>query len=74
MSDAREQSPKGAQDWSQSELGRDGVTGELIGLERTILPAIAEQEFQLPARAAVLSFIVVFGGSRLLQTTLPAPG
>src|SRR5262245_50130841 len=35
--------------------------GAMAGLERTILPAIAEQEFHLAARAAVLSFIVVFG-------------
>ena len=33
----------------------------IVGLERTILPAIAEQEFHLVARTAVLSFIVVFG-------------
>src|SRR3989338_10170054 len=33
----------------------------MVGLERTILPAIAEQEFHLAARTAVLSFIVVFG-------------
>jgi MFS family permease len=35
--------------------------GAMVGLERSILPAIAEQEFHLAARAAVLSFIVVFG-------------
>jgi MFS family permease len=33
----------------------------MIGLERTILPAIAEREFHLAARATLLSFIVVFG-------------
>jgi len=33
----------------------------MVGLERSILPAIAEQEFALAARSAVLSFIVVFG-------------
>jgi MFS family permease len=33
----------------------------MIGLERSILPAIAEKDFHLAARAAVLSFIVVFG-------------
>ena len=35
--------------------------GAMVGLERSILPAIAEQEFHLAARAAILSFIVVFG-------------
>ncbi len=33
----------------------------MVGLERSILPAIAEQEFQLAARTAMASFIVVFG-------------
>jgi MFS family permease len=39
----------------------NAFVGAMIGLERSILPAIAEGEFQLAARAAVLSFIVVFG-------------
>ena len=39
----------------------NAFVGAMVGLERTILPAIAEQEFHLAARAAVLSFIVVFG-------------
>ncbi|MBA2539660.1 MAG: MFS transporter [Deltaproteobacteria bacterium] len=38
----------------------------MVGLERTILPEIAEQEFQLAAHAAVLSFIVAFGISKAL--------
>ena len=33
----------------------------MVGLERNILPRLAEQEFHLAARSAVLSFIVVFG-------------
>ena len=44
----------------------NAFVGAMIGLERTILPAIAEQEFQLAARAAVLSFIVVFGVTKAL--------
>jgi MFS family permease len=35
--------------------------GAMVGLERSILPAIAEQEFQLAARTSALSFIAVFG-------------
>ena len=38
----------------------------MVGLERSILPAIAEQEFHLAARTAVLSFIVVFGVAKAL--------
>ena len=39
----------------------NAFVGAMIGMERSILPALAEQEFQLAARSAVLSFIVVFG-------------
>jgi MFS family permease len=39
----------------------NGFVGAMAGLERSILPALAEQEFHLIARSAVLSFIVVFG-------------
>jgi MFS family permease len=39
----------------------NAFVGAMVGLERTILPALAEQEFRLAAHAAVLSFIVVFG-------------
>ncbi len=38
----------------------------MIGMERSILPAIAEQDFQLAARTAILSFIVVFGLSKAI--------
>jgi MFS family permease len=44
----------------------NAFVGAMVGLERSILPAIAEQEFQLAARAAVLSFIVVFGVAKAL--------
>ncbi len=39
----------------------NAFVGAMVGLERSILPLIAEQEFHMAARAAVLSFIVVFG-------------
>jgi MFS family permease len=39
----------------------NAFVGAMVGLERSILPAIAEQQFDLAARAAILSFIVVFG-------------
>jgi len=39
----------------------NAFVGAMVGLERSILPPLAEQEFQLVARTAVLSFIVVFG-------------
>lgn len=35
--------------------------GGMIGLERSILPQIAEKEFAIAAKTAILSFIIVFG-------------
>src|SRR5437660_7036075 len=44
----------------------NAFVGAMVGLERTILPPIAEQDFHLAAKTAVLSFIVVFGVSKAL--------
>src|SRR5438445_2718932 len=44
----------------------NGFVGAMAGMERSILPAIAERDFQLVARTAVLSFIVVFGATKAL--------
>jgi MFS family permease len=48
----------------------NAFVGAMVGMERSILPAIADQEFQLAARTAVLSFIVVFGVSKALTNYL----
>jgi MFS family permease len=48
----------------------NAFVGAMVGLERTILPAIAEQDFQLAAKTAVLSFIVVFGVTKALTNYL----
>lgn len=39
----------------------NGFVGGMVGLERTILPEIAEVDFGMAAKTAILSFIVVFG-------------
>jgi MFS family permease len=44
----------------------NAFVGALVGIERTVLPAIAEREFHLAAKAAVLSFIVAFGVAKAL--------
>lgn len=44
----------------------NAFVGAMVGLERSILPAIAQQEFHIAARAAILSFIVVFGVTKAL--------
>ena len=48
----------------------NAFVGAMIGMERSILPAIGEQEFHLVARSAVLSFIVVFGVTKALTNYL----
>ncbi len=48
----------------------NAFVGAMVGLERAILPAIAEREFHLAARAAILSFIVVFGVVKALTNYL----
>ena len=44
----------------------NAFVGAMVGLERSILPAIAEHEFHIAARASILSFIVVFGITKAL--------
>src|SRR5262249_4010682 len=39
----------------------NAFVGSMVGTERVVLPLIAEQEFGLVSRAAILSFIVSFG-------------
>lgn len=44
----------------------NAFVGAMVGMERSILPSIAEEEFHLAAKVAILSFIVVFGVSKAL--------
>jgi MFS family permease len=44
----------------------NAFVGAMIGIERSILPAIAEADFEIAARSAILSFIVVFGVTKAL--------
>ncbi len=39
----------------------NAFVGGMVGLERSILPRIAEVEFQIAAKTAIFSFIIVFG-------------
>lgn len=48
----------------------NAFVGAMVGMERSILPPMAEQEFHLVARTAVLSFIVVFGVTKALTNYL----
>lgn len=44
----------------------NAFVGAMIGMERSILPAIATEVFGLAARTAALSFIIVFGITKAL--------
>jgi MFS family permease len=44
----------------------NAFVGGMVGIERSVLPAIAEQEFHLAARTAALSFIAAFGVAKAL--------
>lgn len=39
----------------------NGFVGGMVGMERTILPKLAESEFDLKVNSVILSFIIVFG-------------
>jgi len=45
----------------------NAFVGGMVGLERTILPEIAETEFGIAARSAVFSFIIVFGFTKAIS-------
>ncbi len=44
----------------------NAFVGGMIGLERTIIPQIAEVDFGMAAKTAILSFIVVFGVTKAI--------
>lgn len=48
----------------------NAFVGGMVGMERSILPAIAEQEFRLVAHTAILAFIIVFGIAKALTNYL----
>ena len=48
----------------------NAFVGAMVGMERTVLPPLAEQDFHLAAKTAVLSFIAVFGVTKALTNYL----
>lgn len=45
----------------------NAFVGGMVGIERSILPALAETEFAVAERTAILSFIAVFGVTKALS-------
>lgn len=48
----------------------NAFVGAMVGLERTILPLLAEAEFGLTSRTVILSFIVSFGITKAITNLL----
>jgi len=42
-------------------VGLNALVGAMVGLERSVLPLVGEEEFGLVSRVAILSFVVAFG-------------
>jgi len=45
----------------------NALVGAMVGLERTVLPLIGEQDFGLGSKTAILTFVVAFGVSKALM-------
>ena len=50
----------------------NAFVGAMVGLERSVLPGLAESKFDLNGHTALLSFIIAFGTSKALLISLPA--
>ena len=48
----------------------NAFVGAMVGLERTVLPLLAEREFGLASKSAALSFIATFGAVKALTNLL----
>ena len=44
----------------------NALVGAMVGLERSVLPLVGEQEFELRSTAAILAFVVAFGAAKAL--------
>lgn len=66
VSEAKDQGLK--QNWKQFLLlvVVNAFVGGMVGMERTIFPSFAEQQFSVASKTAMLSFIIAFGISKAL--------
>jgi MFS family permease len=48
-------------------VGINALVGSMVGLERTVLPLIGEQDFGLDSKTVILTFIVAFGAAKALM-------
>ncbi len=50
----------------------NSFVGAMVGLERTVLPLLGEQEFGLSSKTAITSFIVSFGVTKAILNLVAA--
>src|SRR5438552_18302006 len=50
----------------------NAFVGAMVGLERTVLPLLGEQEFGLTSKTAITSFIVSFGVTKAVLNLVAA--
>ena len=54
-------------------VGLNALVGGMVGLERSVLPLVGTQEFELASASAILAFVVAFGAAKAV-TNLAAGG
>jgi MFS family permease len=54
-------------------VGITALVGALAGLERSVLPLVAEEEYGLASRAGILAFVAAFGAAKALANLLSGP-
>jgi MFS family permease len=47
-------------------VGLNALVGAMVGLERSVLPLVGKDDFGLRSSAAILAFVVAFGGAKAL--------
>lgn len=47
-------------------VGLNALVGAMVGLERSVLPLVGEEDFRLRSTAAILAFVVAFGAAKAL--------
>ena len=47
-------------------VGLNAFVGAMVGLERSVLPLVGEEEFGLESKIAILAFVVAFGAAKAL--------
>jgi MFS family permease len=51
-------------------VGLNALVGAMVGLERSVLPLVGEDDFGLRSTALILSFVVAFGAAKALSNLL----